>query len=204
MRKVDHRKELRHLYGPPVTEVVEVVVPPMNFIMVDGQGDPNTAAAYREAVEALYAVAYALKFMIKRGPQEVDYKVMPLEGLWWMEDMSQFSMAVKDQWLWTSLIMQPDLVSEASFEEAVRQVEVKKGLPALNRMRFERYHEGLSAQIMHVGPYAAEAPTIQRLHQYIAERGCQRRGKHHEIYLSDPGRTAPERLKTVIRQPMGE
>lgn len=204
MRKVDYRKELRHLYGPPVTEVVEVVVPPMNFIMVDGQGDPNTAAAYREAVEALYAVAYALKFMIKRGPQEVDYKVMPLEGLWWMEDMTQFSVAVKDQWLWTSLIMQPDPVSEASFEEAVRQVEKKKGLPALSRMRLERYHEGLSAQIMHVGPYAAEAPTIQRLHQYIAERGYERRGKHHEIYLSDPGRTAPERLKTVIRQPMGE
>jgi hypothetical protein len=204
MRRVDHKKELKHLYGPPVRQVVEVEVPPMNFLMVDGRGDPNTALAYTEAVEALYGVAYALKFMVKRGPLAVDYKVMPLEGLWWVEDMSHFSMADKDQWLWTSMIMQPDLVDLASFEEAVAQVQKRKDLPALGRMRFERYHEGLSAQVMHVGPYADEAPTIERLHQYIAGRGYQRRGKHHEIYLSDPRRTVPEQLKTVIRQPMGE
>jgi hypothetical protein len=204
MRRVDHKKELKHLYGPPVRQVVEVEVPPMNFLMVDGRGDPNTALAYTEAVEALYGVAYALKFMVKRGPLAVDYKVMPLEGLWWVEDMSHFSMADKDQWLWTSMIMQPDLVDLASFEEAVAQVQKRKDLPALGRMRFERYHEGLSAQVMHVGPYADEATTIERLHRYIAGRGYQRRGKHHEIYLSDPRRTVPEQLKTVIRQPMGE
>jgi hypothetical protein len=204
MRRVDHKKELKHLYGPPVRQVVEVEVPPMNFLMVDGRGDPNTALAYTEAVEALYGVAYALKFMVKRGPLAVDYKVMPLEGLWWVEDMSHFSMADKDQWLWTSMIMQPDLVDLASFEEAVAQVQERKDLPALGRMRFERYHEGLSAQVMHVGPYADEATTIERLHRYIAGRGYQRRGKHHEIYLSDPRRTVPEQLKTVIRQPMGE
>jgi hypothetical protein len=202
--KVDHKKELKHLYRPSIKEVAEVDVPPMSFLMVDGEGDPNTAPAYREAVEALYAVAYALKFMVKRGPLPVDYAVMPLEGLWWVEDMRQFSMADKDQWLWTSMIMQPDLVTEASFAEALAQVQKKKALPALGRVRFERFHEGLSAQIMHVGPYAAEAPTIQRLHHYIAERGYERRGKHHEIYLGDPRRTAPERLRTVIRQPMGK
>ncbi len=204
VHKIDHKKELKHLYGPSVKQVVEVEVPPMNFLMVDGQGDPNTAPAYREAVEALYAVAYTLKFMVKRGPLAVDYAVMPLEGLWWMEDMSRFSTAAKDEWLWTSMIMQPDLVTDAAFEEALAQVQKKKGLPALGRMRFACSDEGLSAQIMHVGPYAAEEPTIQRLHEYIAERGYRRRGKHHEIYLSDPGRTAPERLKTVIRQPMGK
>jgi hypothetical protein len=204
MRRVDHKKELKQLYGPSVRQVVEVEVPPMNFLMVDGRGDPNTALAYTEAVEALYGVAYALKFMVKRGPLAVDYKVMPLEGLWWVEDMSHFSMADKDQWLWTSMIMQPDLVDLASFEEAVAQVQKRKDLPALGRMRFERYHEGLSAQVMHVGPYADEVPTIERLHQYIAGRSYQRRGKHHEIYLSDPRRTVPEQLKTVIRQPMGE
>jgi hypothetical protein len=204
LRKADYRKELKELYAPPAREVVEVEVRPLSFLMVDGQGDPNTAPAYQEAVEALYAVAYALKFMVKRGPLAVDYKVMPLEGLWWAEEMSQFSMADKEQWLWTSMIMQPDLVDAAYFEGAVAQVQKKKDLPALGRMRLERYREGLSAQIMYVGPYADEAPTIDRLHQYIAERGYQRRGKHHEIYLSDPRRTAPERLKTVIRQPMGE
>lgn len=203
MEKVDLKKQLKHLYRPPAKSPVVVEVPAMNFLMIDGEGDPNSAQVYQEAVEALYAVAYALKFMIKKGPQAVDYGVMPLEGLWWVEDMRQFSVEDKSAWQWTMMIMQPDFVSAILYTEALEQVKAKKDPPALSRMRFENYDEGLSAQIMHIGPYAAEAPTIEKLHQFIADQGYQRRGKHHEIYLGDPRRTAPERLKTVIRQPMG-
>ena len=203
MEKVDFKKQLKHLYRPPAKNAVAVEVPVMNFLMLDGEGDPNSAPAYGEAVEALYAVAYALKFMIKKGPQAVDYGVLPLEGLWWVEDMRQFSVENKSAWQWTMMIMQPEYVTRELYEAALVQVEAKKGPPALGKMRLESYAEGLSAQIMHSGPYAAEAPTIEKLHQFIADQGYQRRGKHHEIYLGDPRRTAPERLKTVIRQPMG-
>jgi hypothetical protein len=203
MLKVDFKKELKHLYRPSAKEVVAVEVPEMDFLMVDGVGDPNTAREYQEAVEALYAVAYALKFMVKKGPAAVDYGVMPLEGLWWMDDMSQFSVDNKELWQWTMMIMQPEYVTEPLFREALEQVGKKKDPPALPKVRFESYHEGLSAQIMHIGPYAAEAPTIERVHRFILESGYQLRGKHHEVYLSDPRRTAPERMKTVIRQPMG-
>lgn len=204
MRKIDYKKELKEFYSPSAREVVTVAVPPLHFLMVDGTGDPNTAPEYQQAMEALYAVAYALKFMVKRGPLAVDYGVMPLEGLWWTEDVRLFSTDIKDEWLWTSMIMQPEPVTQTDYKEAWAEVNKKKNLPALARMRFEEYHEGLSAQILHVGPYADEEPTIEGLHRYIAERGYHCRGKHHEIYLSDPSRTAPERLRTVIRQPMGK
>ena len=204
MLKIDWKKELKHLYRPSARAPVAVDVPAMNFLMIDGAGDPNTAQEYQQAVEALYAVAYALKFMVKKGPAAVDYGVMPLEGLWWVDDMRQFSVDDKGVWQWTMMIMQPEHVTETLLEEALEQVRVKKDPAALARMRFESYHEGLSAQIMHVGPYAAEAPTIEKIHRFIAENGYQLRGKHHEIYLGDPRRTAPERLKTIIRQPMGD
>ena len=204
MLKIDWKKEFKHLYRPSTRAVVVVDVPPLNFLMIDGVGDPNTAQEYREAVEALYAVAYALKFMVKKGPAAVDYGVMPLEGLWWVDDMRQFSVDDKGAWQWTMMIMQPEHVTEPLLEEALERVRVKKDPAALVKMQFESYHEGLSAQIMHVGPYAAEAPTIEKIHQFIAENGYQLRGKHHEIYLGNPRRTAPERLKTIIRQPMGE
>ena len=204
MLKIDWKKELKHLYRPSARALVAVDVPAMNFLMIDGAGDPNTAQEYQQAVEALYAVAYALKFMVKKGPAAVDYGVMPLEGLWWVDDMRQFSVDDKGAWQWTMMIMQPEHVTETLLEEALEQVRVKKDPAALARMRFESYHEGLSAQIMHVGPYAAEAPTIEKIHRFIAENGYQLRGKHHEIYLGDPRRTAPERLKTIIRQPMGD
>jgi hypothetical protein len=203
MEKIDFKKRLKHLYRPSARTPVVVEVPPMNFLMIDGKGDPNSAPAYQEAVEALYAVAYALKFMVKKGPQAVDYGVLPLEGLWWVEDMRLFSVEDKGAWQWTMMIMQPDYVDAELYTAALAQVEAKKKPPALGRMRFETYDEGLSAQIMHIGSYADEEPTIEKLHQFIADEGYQRRGKHHEIYLGDPRRTAPERLKTVIRQPMG-
>jgi len=199
--KIDLRKELKHLYNPSSKQIAIVDVPEMNFLMIDGQGDPNTSVAYRNAVEALYAVSYTLKFMVKQGYQAVDYAVMPLEGLWWVDDMTQFSMHDKDAWKWTSMIMQPEYVTAELFQEALRQVKKKKDLPALSGMRFESFHEGQAAQILYFGPYSDEGPTIERIHRFILEQGRRLRGRHHEIYLSDPRRTAPPKLKTVIRQP---
>jgi hypothetical protein len=203
MKKIDFKKELKHLYRPSTKNVVEVDVPEMSFLMVDGRGDPNTSQEYQEAMEALYAVSYSLKFMVKNVIKAADYVVLPLEGLWWTDDMSQFSTEEKHLWQWTMMIMQPEYVTEESVTQALAEVEKKKNPPALPKVGFESYHEGLSAQIMYLGPYSEEAPTIEKIHQFIAEAGYQRTGKHHEIYLSDPRRTAPERLKTVIRQPMG-
>jgi hypothetical protein len=152
-------------------------------------------------VEALYSVSYALKFALKRGPRQLDYRVMPLEGLWWVEDMTQFSIERKSDWEWTMMIRQPDEVDEDLLEQAVHKASAKKDLPALPLLRLERFTEGLAAQIMHIGPYAAEGPTIQRLHAFIAEQGYERAGKHHEIYLGDPRRSAPEKLKTISASP---
>lgn len=201
MTKTDFKKELKHLYNPSAKEVVIVDVPKVNFLMIDGAGDPNTAQEFEDAVEALYAVSYALKFMIKREKQ-IDYIVMPLEGLWWVDDMTQFSMENKDIWEWTQMIMQPEFVTIDLVEKALEQAEKKKNPPALSKIRFESLHEGLSAQIMHLGPYSAEGPTIEKLHNFIRENGYEPRGKHHEIYLSDPRKSAPEKMRTVIRQPM--
>lgn len=201
MPKVDYKKMLKHLYRPSSKEFEVVDVPLMNFLMIDGHGDPNTAQEYKDAVEALYAVAYALKFMSKKE-KEIDYVVPPLEGLWWVEDMETFTTDDKDAWDWTMMIMQPEWVTHTMFEEALKQVEKKKSQPALHKLRLDTYREGPSAQIMYIGAYAEEGPTIARMHAYIEENGYRLRGKHHEIYLSDPRKTAPEKLRTVIRQPI--
>jgi hypothetical protein len=202
--KVDIRKKHKRLYGPSAREVSVADVPQMNFLMIDGQGDPNTSEEYADALEALYAVSYAIKFRVKRS-EGIDYGVMPLEGLWWTDDMGEFSVEDKGAWKWTAMIMQPEeYVSQELFEEVKSEVEAKKGLPAIPRMWVEAFREGLSAQIMHLGPFSAEGPTIERMHRAIEELGGVPMGKHHEIYLSDFRRTKPERLKTVIRQPFAE
>ncbi len=200
MKKIDLKKELKHLYNPP-KEIALVDVSEMNFLMIDGAGDPNTSQDYKDAIEALYAVSYTLKFMVKKE-KAVDYVVMPLEGLWWTEPMSQFTMENKDMWQWTAMIMQPEYVTEELFNRAVEQVQIKKNLPSLSKIKFKSLYEGLSTQLMYIGPYSAEGPTIEKLHNFIEENGYELRGKHHEIYLSDPRRSAPEKLKTVIRQPV--
>jgi hypothetical protein len=169
--------------------------------MIDGHGDPNTAQEYADAVEALYAVAYALKFMSKKE-KGMDYVVPPIEGLWWVENMEEFTTQDKSAWDWTMMIMQPEWVTQEMFEEALRQVEKKKNPPALSKLRLVAYHEGLSVQIMHIGPYDVEAPTIASMYAFIDRNGYQPAGKHHEIYLGDPRKVAPEKLKTVLRQPI--
>jgi hypothetical protein len=199
MSKIDYKKELKYLYGPSKKEVVVVDVPEMNFLMVDGEGAPDNQA-YQAAVEVLFSLSYTLKFMVKKG-QGVDYGVMPLEGLWWAEDMTQFSVGKKDEWLWTMMMMQPEVVTEALFAEAVAQVQKKKNLAALSQIRWQPFAEGCAAQIMHLGPFTEEGPTVARLHTFIDERGGLR-GKHHEIYLSDIRKGNPQKWRTVIRQPM--
>ncbi|UCE58082.1 MAG: GyrI-like domain-containing protein [Candidatus Bathyarchaeota archaeon] len=201
MMKIDFKRELKPLYNPSSKKVVIVDVPKMSFLMVDGAGDPNNAKEYKDTVEVLFAVSYALKFMIKKRTA-MDYRVLPLEGLWWTDDMTQFSVENKDIWKWTSMIMQPEYVTEDLVGKALEQVEKKKNLSALSEIRYGSFHEGLSAQIMHIGPYSDEGPTIDKLHDFIRETGHELCGKHHEIYLSDPRRSAPEKMKTVIRQPM--
>lgn len=201
MTKVDYKKELKHLYMPSAKEVTQVTVPTMNFLMIDGEGDPNTSQSFSDAVEALYSVAYAIKFRIKKGDLAIDYGVMPLEGLWWADDMSKFSIDDKSNWKWTVMIMQPDFITSEVVDVVVDQVREKKNPVALSKMRFEGLAEELSAQILHVGPFSEEGPTIEKVHRYIDARGA-RTGKHHEIYLSDIRRADPSKWKTVIRQPM--
>ena len=205
MKKIDFKKELIHLYVPTKKEVVTVEVPELSFLMIDGEGDPNTSQEYQDAIEALFSVSYDIKFSIKKGSLAIDYGVMPLEGLWWVDDMSKFNINVKNDWKWTAMIMQPSNeefgICQNRVDASVKRVKEKKDLPALPKLRYEKYEEGLSAQIMHLGPFSEEGPTIEKIHDYIKENGYKQKGKHHEIYLSDFRRAVPEKLKTVIRQP---
>lgn len=202
MEKLDWKKELKHLYQASAREVVQVEVPAMNYLMVDGQGDPNTSQEYAEAVAALFATAYSLKFMVKKGALAIDYGVMPLEGLWWAKDMSKFSTGDKSNWLWTAMIAQPPFITREMVDTAIAAVAKKKNPAAISRLHFEAYTEGSSAQIMHIGPFSEEGPAIEKLHHFIEAGGHKRHGKHHEIYLSDISKADPAKWKTLIRQPM--
>jgi len=202
MEKIDHKKILKDLYKPSNKKVVMVDVPKMNFIMIDGKGDPNTSREFQEAVEALFSFSYALKFMIKKGDLGIDYSVMPLEGLWWADTMTDFINGNRDSWKWTLMIMQPEFVDRPLFEQASEQVKAKKKLDALPKLRFDSLNEGRCAQILYIGSYAEEGPIIEMIHHFIEIEGFKLRGKHHEIYLSDFRRTAPEKLKTILRQPL--
>jgi hypothetical protein len=174
----------------------------MNYIMVDGAGDPNNMMEFQPRAEVLYALSYTLKFASKEQLGQ-DYGVMPLEGLWWVEGLKPVDPTSSDRstWQWTLMLMQPEHITPELYEAAVERVRRKKNPALLPKCRFERYDEGRAAQVMHIGPYSAEKPTIDRVHAYIAERGGKPTGKHHEIYVGDPSKSAPEKLKTIIRQP---
>ncbi|MEW9094898.1 MAG: GyrI-like domain-containing protein [Clostridiaceae bacterium] len=204
MGKIDFKKEFKELYNSSSKEIQIVNIPKLNYLMIDGTGNPNTSQEYKEAIEALFSVSYAIKFMIKKGATAVDYGVLPLEGLWWTDNMEDFSTENKDIWNWTALIMQPEFVDEDLVHKALEEVKKKKNLPSLSKIRFENIDEKLVAQIMYIGPYSEEDPTIERLHNYIDEMGYIKVGKHHEIYLSDARRAAPEKLKTILRQPIAK
>ncbi len=202
MGKLDFKKEMKELYTASGKKVKVVDVPEINYLMVDGRGDPNTEKNFQEAIEALYGLSYTLKFKAKKGPLATDYVVMPLQGLWWAEDMKAYTLDKKEEWLWTLMIMQPDFISSDLLLEAKEELKKKKDPAALDKVRLETYTEGLSAQIMHIGPYAEEGPTIKILHDFIQDNGYTFHGKHQEIYMSDARSTAPEKLKTILRQPI--
>ena len=201
MKKIDLKKEFKHLYQASAKEVVQVTVPTLKYLMVDGHGDPNTSKEFAQAVEALFAVSYTAKFALKKGAEAIDYAVMPLEGLWWGDDMSVFVTGDKTNWKWTMMILQPAFVSAKVIEASIVSAGKKKELPSLSKLRLEELSEGSCAQIMHVGPFSEEGPAIAKLHEFISARSGLT-GKHHEIYLSDIRRAHPEKWKTILRQPM--
>jgi hypothetical protein len=195
-----HRVDM--LYRATTTPQL-VQVPPLKFLCLEGHGDPNTSPAYASAVRALYSVSYAAKFAVKKagGP---DFKVSALEGLWWAEDLRTFLSGDKSEWDWIMMIRQPDAVTGDLLARLSDEVATKKSMPAARELRLICFEEGTAAQVLHVGPYAAEAPTIARLHEFIRDLGFTfdgHRHKHHEIYLGDPRRSAPGKLRTIIRQP---
>jgi hypothetical protein len=213
MKKLDLKKEYKHLYAPSAKEVQVVDVPALQFVMIDAtirqDETPEASQAFQQATGALYSASYTLKFMSKtRGDDPIDYTVMAMEGLWWTES-GEFDWAHKEAWQCTLMMMQPEHITAEMFGEALRQAaekQRKKGEenPALDRLRFERFHEGRCIQIMHVGPYSEEPRTIARMKAFAQENGYVYRGKHHEIYLGDPRRAKPENLRTVLRQPVEE
>jgi hypothetical protein len=196
----------RALYTPSWKHPAIVEVPELAFLMVDGRGAPESEA-YQEAIQALYGTAYTLKFAVRNADADRDFKVAPLEGLWWGDEerpgLADLQ-ADRDAWSWRMMIALPDEVTAAEVAAAAEAAARKRPSPAAGRVRLERFAEGLAAQIMHHGPYSEEAPTIERLHAWVEEQGYELRGRHHEIYLGDPRRAAPERLKTVIRHPVRE
>jgi hypothetical protein len=208
MEKLDLRKQLKQFYAPSLRKIEIVDVPPFNFAMIDGAMQPGempgTSPAFQEAVEALYGISYTLKFTSKlRKSNPIDYTVMALEGLWWIDE-GEFDITRPGNWKWTLMILQPEHIGGEMFQDALRQLARKKDSPALSRLHLEGFHEGLCMQTMHVGPYADEPATIARMHAFAEENGYRLRGKHHEIYLGDPRRSKPDKLKTILRQTVAE
>lgn len=198
MDKIDYKKQLSHLYKASAKKIAEIDVEPMQYLMVDGHGSPQDQM-FMDAIETIYGMAYTLKFMLKGENPPFDSVVMPMEMLAWADDWSAFPEKRYDEWQWTMMIMQPDRVTQAHFAEAQVQLKAKKSPVMIDQCRLETMHEGTCVQVMHVGPYSEVGPDVQRLHERVTELGAQRHGKHHEIYLSDPRRTAPEKLKTIVR-----
>jgi len=207
MPKMDLRKELKYLYAPSAKQVALVDVPEFQFAQIDGAIEPGqapgTSPAFEQAMSALYGITYTLKFMSKlRADDPIDYTVMALEGLWWVEE-GEFDITQPGNWRWTMMILQPDHITPAMFAEGLAQLRKKRGdSPALDKLRLARFHEGLALQIMHIGPYANEPTTIARMDAFAQEHGYRMIGKHHEIYLGDPRNAAPEKLKTILRHPV--
>ncbi|GAA3595370.1 GyrI-like domain-containing protein [Klugiella xanthotipulae] len=200
--KVDLKKHYGELFSAGKKDFAVVEVPPLSYLMVDGAGDPNTEPSYTAAVEALYSVSFTAKFASKKQLGR-DYTVSPLEGLWWADNPEAFTARDKSSWKWTMMVLQPEWVTAALISDAIETVRAKKNPTSLDLLRFETYHEGTSVQILHVGSYDDEAPTLARLHnEYLPDHGLTFNGKHHEIYLGDPRKTEPARLKTLLRQPV--
>jgi hypothetical protein len=207
MKTLDLRKELKQFYAPPAKKVQLVDVPEFQFAVITGAiepgVEPGNSPAFASAIQTLYGISYTLKFTSKlRKVDPIDYPVMALEGLWWVEE-GEFTMDRKDNWSWTAMILQPEHITLEMFEEARAQVQKKQGeSPTLAQLRLERFREGLCVQALHIGPYSEEPATVAKMDAFAAEQGYVMFGKHHEIYVGDPSRAAPEKLKTVLRHPV--
>jgi len=211
MKTLDLKKQFKHLYQPSAKKIEAVQVPKFQFAMIDGAIEkghgPGDSPGFAEATQALYGLSYTLKFMLKkRKTNAVDYPVMPLDGLWWVED-GVFDIKVKDNWFYTLMIMKPDVITKELFEEAREQIRRKKGdSPTLSKLRLDSFEEGLCVQVMHIGPYTTEPATMDRMKEFMSENGLRDNvgpnGKHHEIYISDPRKANPEKMKTVLRHPV--
>jgi hypothetical protein len=211
MKTLDLKKELKYLYMPSARKVEILNVPKLQFAMVDGTiekgKEPGNSPGFQDATQALYSLSYTLKFMLKKRKKDpIDYPVMALEGLWWVED-GMFDISIKDNWFYTLMILQPDVVTKDVFAEGLEQVRKKIGdSPVLSKLQLAHFEEGMCVQVMHIGPYAAEPATIERMRAFALENGYSDRvgpsGKHHEIYIGDPRKAAPEKLKTVLRHPL--
>ena len=206
METIDLRKQMKDLWGPPAGTVVLVTVPALKYLTVDGEGNPNTSTAFKEAIQALYSMAFTLKFGARQAGV-ADWKVTPLEGLWWSPTgknlMDEPQEAAAMEMAWKALLMQPDVVTEDMVQQAKATiVQKKKNGPALDKVRLETWEEGLCVQTMHIGPYAGERSTAAMMFDWMRTHGFTPRGRHHELYLSDPNRTAPERMKTILRMPV--
>jgi len=212
MKTLDLKKQYKNLYQPSAKKIELAQVPNLQFAMIDGAiekgSEPGKSPMFAESTQALYSMAYTLKFMLKkRKTNTIDYPVMALEGLWWVED-GFFDITVKDNWFYTLMIMQPDVIKQEVFEEAREQVSKKKGdSELLNKVRLAHFEEGLCVQTMHIGPYATEPATLEQMREFMTENGLKDAvgpigGKHHEIYMSDPRRVAPDKMKTVLRHPV--
>lgn len=207
MERLDLKKQYAAMYRSSARQVQVLELPSLNFLMVDGAIEPGhgpgTSPLFHENVQALYGTAYTLKFMLKqRVVDALDYSVMALEGLWWVED-GHFDIQVKDNWHYCLMILQPEVVTAELLAEALEKLRKKKGeQPALARLRLDRFCEGLAMQMLHVGPYETEPETVKKMDAFAAQHGYQKCGLHHEIYLGDPLRAQPEKLKTILRHPV--
>ena len=211
MKTLDLKKQFKHLYQPSPKKVEIVQVPRLQFAMIDGAiekgSEPGKSPLFAEATQMLYGISYTLKFMLKkRKVNPIDYPVMPLEGLWWVED-GMFDITIKDNWFYTLMIMQPDVITQNVFAEGLEQFRKKKrDSEMLSQVRLDYFDEGLCVQTMHIGPYITEPVTIERMRAFAEEKGYRdcigRERKHHEIYLSDPRKADPAKMKTVLRHPI--
>lgn len=207
MEKLDLKKDFKHLLNPSAKIPQLVDVPRLNFLRIDGNIEPghgpSDSPLFAENLQALYGASYTLKFMLKqRAENPLDYPVMPLEGLWWVED-GRFDINIKDNWFYTVQIMQPDLITLDLLAEALVKLRKKKGdMEAFSRLRLEPFHEGLSIQMLHLGPYSAEPATVEKMDAYLQTEGLRKTGHHHEIYIGDPMRSDPAKLKTILRHPV--
>ena len=211
MKKLDLKRQYRDLYTPSARKISIVKVPRLQFLMIDGRIEageaPGTSLDFQEAMMATYGIAYTMKFTLKLRPKNpVDYPVMALEGLWWVED-GVFDISVKDNWLFTLMVLTPKVATQRIFEAARDQVRRKRGdTPALKRIRLAEFTEGICMQTTHIGPYATEPATVDRMRAFASESGYEDMvglgGKHHEIYMGDPRKTNPAKLKTVLRHPI--